>query len=691
MVTALGAGARRVRAAVAEPLSRYVAVVVLGGIVTLAATFAASGFDLVTAGRPEVLFLLVACAVAAELTPLKVVLRRAEGEITASNTFAFALLICYGVLPAALAFALATTLADTLLGKSLSRVAFNAAQYALTVAGAGFVLSLLTALPHTEAPTRLVPSDLLGIAAAALVFHALNSTFVAGAIALSERIGFWRYLAHDLFTQASTAGMLLGLSPVLVIASDFSLTVLPLLFLPLLAIHRGGRQAIAKEHQALHDALTGLPNRVLFRDRVQQAVRAAERRSGGCAVMIMDLNHFKEVNDTLGHHHGDVLLREVAVRLTRTLRSADTVARLGGDEFGVLLPDAESAADALALAQVVQTALREPFVVDGLTLEIGASIGIASHPEHGGHVEVLIQRADIAMYSAKGGGRGCALYESDQDNYSPRRLALAGELRSALESGQLVLHYQPKADVVTGRIVGVEALVRWNHPRHGLLGPEEFVPIAEQTGLIVPLTHWVLDAAIGQCRVWKDQGFELSVAVNLSARSFLDAQLAVNIPRLLAEHGVGPTLLELEVTESTIMLDPARATTTLERLSEIGLTLSIDDFGTGYSSLANLKRLPVDMIKIDKSFVLEMTTEHSDAAIVRSTIELAHNLGLRVIAEGVEDRQSREELGRLGCDFAQGFYLSRPMAADKLTRKLASAPAPDDGVDERPPLRLVAG
>ena len=673
-----------------QPLARYVAAVVAGGALCLIAMVATGGSNLLDARQPELLFLLMGCAVVAELTPLKVVLRAAEGEITASNTFAFALLICYGPAPAAIAFAMGTILADGIRRKPPERIAFNAAQYVITVAAAGVVLSALSDLPHLNDPTGIQPADLPGIVAAALVFHALNSSFVAGAIALAEKIGFLRYLASDLFLQASTAGLLLGLSPVLVIAADFSLAVLPLLFLPLLAIHRGGRQAIAKEHQSLHDALTGLPNRVLFRDRIQQSVRAAERRHGGLAVMIMDLDHFKEVNDTLGHHHGDVLLQEVAERLKTTLRTADTVARLGGDEFGILLPEVMGADDALAVAEILQSALREPFVVDGLTLEMGGSIGIACHPDHGDHVEVLIQRADIAMYSAKEGGRGFSLYEPQQDHYSPRRLSLAGELRSALESGELELHYQPKADVISGRIVGVEALVRWNHPRHGLLGPEEFVPIAEQTGLIVPLTRWVLAAAMRQCRAWQEQGYELSVAVNLSARSFLDTALAVDIPQLLKVHNIEPTLLELEVTESTIMLDPARATATLERLSELGLRLSIDDFGTGYSSLANLKRLPVDMIKIDKSFVLEMATEHSDAAIVRSTIELAHNLGLQVIAEGVEDRQIWEELARLGCDFAQGYYLSRPLPADKLAPKLGMAPA-DEGHAERPPLRLVAG
>jgi diguanylate cyclase (GGDEF)-like protein len=652
-----------------QPLARYVTGVILGGIVCLIVLIASGGLNLLEAQRPELLLILMTCAVVAELTPLKVVLRASEGEITASNTFAFALLICYGAAPAAVVFALGTILADGIRRKPPERIAFNAAQYVLTVAASGLVLSALTGLPHPHDPTALTPADLPGIIVAALVFHALNSSFVAGAIALAERIDFWRYLASDLFLQASTAG--------------------PLLFLPLLAIHRGGRQAIAKEHQSLHDALTGLPNRVLFRDRVQQAVRAAERRQGGAAVMIMDLDHFKEVNDTLGHHHGDVLLQEVAERLKTTLRTADTVARLGGDEFGVLLPDVVGADDAQAVAEILQTALREPFVVDGLTLEMGGSIGIACHPDHGDHVEVLIQRADIAMYSAKEAGRGFALYEPQQDHYSPRRLSLAGELRSALENEELALHYQPKADVVTGRIVGVEALVRWNHPRHGLLGPEEFVPIAEQTGLIVPLTRWVLGAAMRQVQAWQEQGYELSVAVNLSARSFLDTALAVDIPMLLKLHQIEPKLLELEVTESTIMLDPVRATNTLERLSEIGLRLSIDDFGTGYSSLANLKRLPVDMIKIDKSFVLEMATEHSDAAIVRSTIELAHNLGLQVIAEGVEDRQIWEELARLGCDYAQGYYLSRPLPADKLAPKLGMAPV-GEGHAERPPLRLVS-
>ena len=398
------------------------------------------------------------------------------------------------------------------------------------------------------------------------------------------------------------------------IAADFSIAVLPLLFLPLLAIHRGGRQAIAKEHQSLRDARR---NRVLFRDRIQQALRAAERRGGGLAVMIMDLDHFKEVND-IGHHHGDVLLQEVAERLKTTLRTADTVARLGGDEFGVLLPVAMGAAD--AGVSVLQSALREPFVVDGLTLEMGGSIGIACHPDHGDHVEVLIQRADIAMYSAKEGGRGfCSTSRSRTTTpraASRRRAALgAGERRArAALPAQGRRHQRPhRAQCPRGSRAGTIRATASSAPRSSCRSPSR--PASSSPS---PAGCWLRPCA--SAAPGRRRGYELSVAVNLSARSFLDTALAVDIPRLLAVHDIEPTRSGLEV-ESTIMLDPARATATLERLSEIGLTLSIDDFGTGYSSLANLKRLPVDMIKIDKSFVLEMATEHSDAAIVRSTIE----------------------------------------------------------------------
>jgi diguanylate cyclase (GGDEF)-like protein len=670
-----------------DPLDLYVtAIILIGGACAAGLVISAGDYRLLW--TPEIV-IFAFFALVGEFVPLKVFTRGAEGEVTTSTCFAVALLLVGGPLAAFIGLATANIIADGLRRKAVKKVAFNVAQYAITIAASGAVLELTTGLPRVTAP-HLIPADLIGILLAAGTFFVCNTALVATVIAFVQRAGVFKYLAQDLFFQASTAGLLLGLAPVVVLAADFSLPAIALLFLPLFAVHRGGREAIAKEHQALHDALTGLPNRELFRDRIEHAIRSSSRRAGEASVvMIMDLDHFKEINDTLGHHYGDLLLQEVARRLQQALRDSDTVARLGGDEFGVLLPSVAKQQDATVMAQQLLMHLREPFVLDGMRLEIDASIGIALHPTHGEDVETLNQRADIAMYSAKQAGRGYAIFEPELDRHSPRRLALAGGLRSAIIQGEIQLYYQPKADLRDGRIVGVEALARWDHPEFGIIGPSEFVPIAEQTGLITPLTSFVLDAALRQIREWKDSGLELSVAVNLSARSFLDTQLAVEIPRLLARWDVEAELLELEITESMLMTDPARAEATLERLSQIGLTLSVDDFGTGYSSLANLKRLPVDVIKIDKSFVMEMAVDASDAAIVRSTIELAHNLGLRVVAEGVESEDAWRQLEALGCDYAQGYYLSRPLPADAATRLIRERGA--TRAVAPPTLRVVQG
>ncbi|HEY6888323.1 MAG TPA: EAL domain-containing protein [Solirubrobacter sp.] len=643
--------------------------------------------DFSLALTPEIAIFAL-CAFIGDFLPLKVFTRGAEGEITTSTCFAFAALLAAGPLAALIALVAANLIVDAFRRKAAQKVAFNVAQYAISVAAAAMVLKATTGMPRPDG-AHLEPSDLAGVMLAIAAFFVVNSTLVATVIALVQRTKVLRYLIDDIFNQVATGGLLLGLAPVVLLAADFFLPAIALLFLPLYAVHRGGRDAIAKQHQALHDALTGLPNRELFRDRIDQAVSRSRRDGDAAVVMIMDLDHFKEINDTLGHHMGDLLLQEVSRRLRVALRESDTVARLGGDEFGVLLPRAKTTEDATVVAQTLLAHLREPFVLEGMRLEIDASIGIALHPLHGEDNETLQQRADIAMYSAKQSGRGFALFEPELDRHSPRRLALAGGMRHAINEGQIQLYYQPKADLRTGRIMGVEALARWDHPEFGIVGPSEFVPIAEQTGLITPLTSFVLDAAIRQVRTWKDSGLELSVAVNLSARSFLDTQLAVEIPRLLARWDVDAELLELEITESMLMTDPARAEATLTRLSQIGLTLSVDDFGTGYSSLANLKRLPVDVIKIDKSFVMEMAVDASDAAIVRSTIDLAHNLGLRVVAEGVESEDAWRQLEALGCDFAQGYYLSRPLPAEAATRLIRER---GTGRDVPPPaLRVVRG
>jgi diguanylate cyclase (GGDEF)-like protein/PAS domain S-box-containing protein len=416
-------------------------------------------------------------------------------------------------------------------------------------------------------------------------------------------------------------------------------------------------------HQALHDGLTSLPNRVLLDDRLQQAILLANRDRTGLALLVLDLDRFKDVNDTLGHPSGDELLQQVAIRLRSVLRASDTVARLGGDEFGVVLPTAGDASLASRVARMIVPSLEQPFSIGDQQVSVGASVGVAVYPEHGSDAKTLLRRADVAMYIAKRAGGGHALYAFDQDMNAPERLELIGQLREAIENDDLVLYYQPKLNLRTGQCQRLEALVRWRHPRRGLIPPDQFIPLAEQTGLIRPLTEWVLAAAIRQCRVWQDAGLDMGVAVNLSMRNLHDPDLVSQIAELLGAWEVPAGLLKVEVTESAVMTNPARALETLVAIREMGVEVAIDDFGTGHSSLSYLKRLPVTEIKLDRSFVRDMHLNENDFAIVRSTVELAHQLGLRVVAEGVEDRVTWDLLADMDCDAAQGYFMSPPLPA----------------------------
>jgi diguanylate cyclase (GGDEF)-like protein/PAS domain S-box-containing protein len=420
----------------------------------------------------------------------------------------------------------------------------------------------------------------------------------------------------------------------------------------------------ALEHQAVHDALTGLPNRVLLHDRLSQGILLARRDSMHLALLVMDLDRFKDVNDTLGHHYGDLLLREVGVRIRSVLRESDTAARLGGDEFAVLLPRA-TAEDAELAARRLLEALSLPFTIDGHPVDIGASIGVALFPEHGSDPGTLLRRADVAMYVAKRSQSELAFYSPEQDQHSPDRLTLVAELRTGIEQDQLELFYQPKADLRSGYITSAEALVRWRHPQRGLVPPDEFIPLAEQSGQVRALSRWVLNAALKQARAWQDMGRSLVVCVNLSMRDLQDPGLPELVGSLLSAWGVPPSLLGLEITESTLMADPAQAMDIVRRLSAMGVSVAIDDFGTGYSSLAYLKRLAVHELKVDRSFVRHVASDAHDVAIVRSTISLAHELGLAVVAEGIEDQATWHLLSRLGCDTAQGYWISRPLPVEK--------------------------
>jgi diguanylate cyclase (GGDEF)-like protein len=434
---------------------------------------------------------------------------------------------------------------------------------------------------------------------------------------------------------------------------------------------------------SLTDELTGMPNRRLLTDRLDRALAFGARRGFTSAVLLIDLDRFKEVNDTLGHDYGDELLRSVSARLTSAFRESDTVARLGGDEFAVLLPEVADEDAAVQQAQRCLALLREPFVVLGFTLGVDASIGVALCPHHGRRSDELLRAADVAMYEAKAGRRGVLVYDRSLDGHSPSRLALLGELRQALQEDQLVLHYQPKVDVALGRLTGAEALVRWQHPERGLIPPDDFIPMAEGTGMILPLTIYTLEAAIGQARAWMDAGHAIQVAVNLSPRCLLEPAVPDQVRRLLDRHGLPARLLRLELTESTVMADPERALMALTELRGIGVAISIDDFGTGYSSMSYLKRLPVDELKIDRSFVMEMLADGHDAVLVRSSIELGHNLGLAVVAEGVEDEETLRALSDLGCDVVQGYHLARPMPAlaflDWVTERMAAPAATRTG------------
>jgi diguanylate cyclase (GGDEF)-like protein/PAS domain S-box-containing protein len=424
-------------------------------------------------------------------------------------------------------------------------------------------------------------------------------------------------------------------------------------------------QLAALRHQALHDALTGLPNRTLLLDRVEHAMRGARRNHQSLALMITDLDHFKEINDTLGHPFGDLILQETARRMSAAMRGTDTVARLGGDEFAVLLP-ATDCADAERIADKLVREIERPFELEGRNFMLGASVGIATFPEHGDDTSTLMRHADVAMYVAKREHCGYALYSADQDRHSLQYLALKSELHAALEGDQLKLCYQPVVDLQSGRVSGLEALARWNHPTRGVLAPDAFIPFAERTGLIRALTVWVLKTAARHCREWAALGLELRVAVNLSVHNLHDSGLPDTIRELIGSGGPHPVPLRLEITETAIMPGPARALEVLNRLSAQGVRISIDDFGTGYSSLAYLKRLPVDEVKIDKSFVSAMALDNDDAVIVRSTIDLAHNIGLRVVAEGVEDKATYDLLAGMRCDSVQGFFISRPLEAGDL-------------------------
>lgn len=427
------------------------------------------------------------------------------------------------------------------------------------------------------------------------------------------------------------------------------------------------------EYLAMHDALTGLPNRTLFNDRLEQAIIAASRENEPLAVMLMDLNNFKNINDTMGHQVGDGILKEIGTRLLKIIRGADTVARMGGDEFLILLPASDPDKRAQFIKRITSI-LESPFFVGDRSFEISASIGLAMYPDDGDNPELLLRHADIAMYSAKATSSTYMRYDESLDAGNSGRLQLSNSLRRAIETDQFLIHYQPLISFATDTVQGVEALIRWNHPERGLLFPDSFIPLAEQTNHITGITQWVIINAFRDVARWTSMGYELGISINISARDLLAPEFYNSIKQGLASNGISPSNVTIEITESALMTHTHQTMNNLNKLRETGVNIAIDDFGTGYSSLQHLKRFPVSILKIDKSFVMNMTNDDNDAIIVRSTTDLAHNMGLKVTAEGIEQQDCYELVNILGCDYGQGYLISTPMTFDNLIAWLDNYP-----------------
>ena len=654
----------------------YFCAAVIGGALVALALVAVLGE--VGAVPQLTLVVLVALCLLGELLPIRLARRDDYDAITVSSGFAFALMLVGGPVVALVAYAAVSAFADAVARRSPVKISFNAAQYVLSMAAAAAVLALTTEAAQPPFATANLPGTLL----AGVTFFVVNHVLAGTAAALLSERPVAAFLRADIGFHVWTAGFQVALAPIVAAIAIDQQQLLPLLLCPMLATFLGGRQAIINQHLALHDHLTDLANRHMLSQRLSKALEDQEP----FVVMVADLDNFKPVNDSLGHDLGDELLRGVAGRLVASAPAGATVSRLGGDEFAILLPRADLIA-AGEVAQSIGKTLEEPFELGGFTLDASASIGIAAYPAHGDTGAALLKRADLALYRAKENGTGFEFFVDRVDAPEFDRLALAEQLRYAILNDELVLHYQPKL-ALTGRRRphGVEALVRWQHPHLGLIGPDGFIPCAEQTNLIKPLTGWVIDRALRQCAEWRADGLDLRVAVNVSTRNLLDRALPDEVAAMLEKWSVPAQALQLEITETKIVSDFGRAREVLERLRAIGVSVAIDDFGTGYSSLAQLQQLPADEIKIDRSFVRNMRTNPSDAAIVRSTIALGRNLSLEVTAEGVESEEICRDLSDLGCDFAQGYFLGRGVPADECERDIRGR-LREQGIESGPRFR----
>ena len=629
--------------------------------------------DLRLMGEP--LAMIAAILVFSELRPI-VMTRLTGNPVSISLAFVFAAMYLWGLYAAVLLYASSVVLSEILQRKPLWKLLFNTGQYMCSLAAAWMVMVIAGVTPSPTAPLLdMSASDLWWIAVSWVVYHLVNLALVAG-LAADEGVSWWDDFSDEFWFYTVSTLAVLALSPLIAIvavAYPYSWTMLPLLLLPLLAVQKTAEMSRHQEHQSLHDPLTGLPNRVLLNDRIEQALARSSRMRGMVVVMFLDLDLFKVVNDSLGHHAGDELLINVAQRLKAAVRSGDTLARFGGDEFVVMCEDV-SEEEVTAIAGRITASLRQSFVSDDREVTVTASVGVAV-AKPSSTPQTLLRDADVAMYRAKEHGRNQVVrFDEAMHRQANERLLDAVGLRRALEHDEFRVVYQPVLDIATGRTIGMEALVRWEDPDRGLVAPGLFIPAAEETGLIAPIGEWVLGAALADLHDWRTESghTDVWVAVNISSRQLLSPTLVDEVEHALRESGVPATALQLEITESAVMNDLDPVLDVLARLRRLGVSLAVDDFGTGYSSLAYLKRLPVTTLKIDRAFVsgLGGAEDAFDRPIVDAILKMAQSLGLDVIAEGVETQGQLDALGELGGLFAQGFFWARPKRPDDAVRWL---------------------
>ncbi len=615
------------------------------------------------------IWVMLGMVIIGELRPIATPTAPTDNGSPTSLPFSFALIIFYGLPVAGLIQVIATVIAGVARGHAAHRTAFNGAQYVLSFGVADAVIRLFG--PDTaDAPWIPEGAHLIVVALAAGGYFLTNLVLVECAVAMHERAPLRSMLTKDIGQRLFVSGVLLSLAPLVVVAMTHSVWLVPLFFFPLSALYISATLSVKREYQVNHDELTGLANRKLLILRTQEALSEAQQRNHRVGLLLLDLDRFKEVNDTLGHPTGDRLLQTVARRLTHSVRPGDLVARLGGDEFAVLLPQVRDAVSAREVATRLRVSLAEPMRLDGMDFDLEASIGIALYPNHAPDFELLMQRADVAMYVAKESRSGVDLYAPHKDRNSTARLSLFGDLRRALVEGELEMFYQPKVNLDEYQVVGMEALVRWRHPQRGVLPPEEFVPLVEQSYLMRNFTHEVLELTLSQVARWRADGLRTPVAVNLSARELLDPTLPDIVTAGLRRHRLPARVLRLEISERVMVTDADAITPTILALADLGVSLALDDFGTGYFTLARLNGLPVQEIKVDESFVQRIVDDPDGRVIVGSAIDLVGTLGMHAVAEGVETARVAEAVRSMGCYAAQGRYFAPPLEAAEATKCL---------------------